>query len=233
MTSASSIPVGAWRDGVCERCNYGVCLLIYGHHGFVLYVSRLLQNFISVMSILLYLLILLLFDSFLVFTVAAGQVINRLKFSWRGTPSHTTAEGARAFAVLFYITVTHWILFGILELSILTLYPSIPVSDPIDYDHYLPPMPEPEGFLLAIIWVYDILKLLYVIITIVLLFQLRRSVRAKFVIPGSVVCDCCCSYWCPCLVAGQMLRHTTDYDVYPSQLCSSTGLSSRLGPMAV
>ena len=161
--------------------------------------------------------------------MAAGQVINRLQFTWTAVPARNAAESARAFAILLYITVAHWILFGLLEISVIALYPE---PEP---DVYVPidEMPKPEGLLRIIVNIYTLLKWVYVILIVVIVFQLRKSVRAKFGIPGSCFEDCCCAFWCNCLVVGQMLRHTTDYDVYPSQLCSSTGVSSNVSPMIV
>lgn len=162
--------------------------------------------------------------------MAAGQVINRLQFTWTAVPARNTAESARAFAILFYITVAHWIMVALLEVFGFALFPQ-----PDESDGYVPmdEYPEPEGLRLVIINIYSVLKWAYFIIVIVIVFSLRKSVRAKFGIPGSSFEDCCCAFWCHCLVVGQMLRHTTDYEVYPSQLCSSTGLSSKVGPMLV
>jgi Cys-rich protein (TIGR01571 family) len=161
--------------------------------------------------------------------VAAGQVINRLQFTWSAIPARNAGESARAFAILLYITIAHWTLFVMLEISVFALYPKPPSDVYVPIDE----LPKPEGLLLAIIHIYTVLKWAYFIIIAVIVFSLRKSVRAKFGIPGSSFEDCCCAFWCNCLVVGQMLRHTTDYDVYPSQLCSSTGLSSRVSPMIV
>ena len=157
-------------------------------------------------------------------------MIHRLQFTWLALPARNAAESARAFAILFYITVAHWSMIVLLEISIFVLYPH-----PGESDTYNPigEGPKPEGLLLMIINVYNVLKWVYFIIIIVVVFSLRESVRKKFGIPGSSFEDCCCAFWCHCLVVGQMLRHTTDYDVYPSKLCSSTGLSSKVGPMIV
>ena len=171
--------------------------------------------------------------------MAGGQVIRRLQFTWRGTPSPNAAASARAFDIIFYITVFHWFMFGFLYLAIWLLDPEAydePTRDCLDaykqYEHdyeklkelYPECIDEPEGLLLAIIIMFQIFKWIYAVITIWLLYSLRRSVRTKYAIPGTPHEDCCWSFWCPCLVAGQLLRHTTDYDVYPSQLCTDTGL---------
>jgi hypothetical protein len=161
------------------------------------------------------------------YVVAAGQVIRRLQFTWRGTPSPTTAASARAFAIVLYITIFHWFTIAVLYVTSLALNPN----------DYSKPEPitgweKPTGTLLVVMVLFDIFKYMYYGITVWLLYNLRVSVRAKYAIPGNEGDDCCCSFWCPCLVAGQLLRHTTDYDVYPSQLCTDTGLPART-PMIV
>jgi len=57
-------------------------------------------------------------------------------------------------------------------------------------------------------------------------------VRERYAIPGGEWEDCCCSLACPCLVSGQLLRHTMDYDVYPATCCTETGIPSH-GPAIV
>lgn len=163
----------------------------------------------------------------LFFTVAAGQVINRLQFTWRGTPARTTAASSRAFSILIYITIFHWIMFAMLEIAVGKLDHND--SQPPPSGGYTPP----SATLLAIVRVYDFFKVLYWVLATWLLTNLRVSVREKYAIPGDPCNDCCYSFWCPCLVAGQMLRHTTDYDVYPSQLCSETGLAKSSAPVIV
>lgn len=36
--------------------------------------------------------------------------------------------------------------------------------------------------------------------------------------------DCCCSFWCCCCTTGQLARHTMDYDTYRGVCCSDTGV---------
>jgi Cys-rich protein (TIGR01571 family) len=162
--------------------------------------------------------------------VAAGQVINRLQFTWTAVPARNVAESARAFTILLYITIAHWTVIAFVEIAIFSLYPK-----PEESDVYVPidELPKPEGLLRTILTINSVLKWAYFIFITIMAFSLRKSVRAKFGIPGSCFEDCCCAFWCNCCVVSQMLRHTTDYDVYPSQLCSSTGLSSKVSPMIV
>lgn len=41
---------------------------------------------------------------------------------------------------------------------------------------------------------------------------------------GCGVEDCCVSYWCMCCTAGQLARHTMDYHTYRGVCCSDTGV---------
>jgi Cys-rich protein (TIGR01571 family) len=61
-------------------------------------------------------------------------------------------------------------------------------------------------------------------LTLLILVKVRIQVREKYGIPARENEDCCCSLFCPCFVAAQMLRHTTDYDTYPSTCCTETGI---------
>jgi hypothetical protein len=68
------------------------------------------------------------------------------------------------------------------------------------------------------------LHLVYFIFTLIILIRVRGQVREKYGIPAQGNEDVCCSLFCPCFVAAQMLRHTTDYDTYPSTCCTETGI---------
>lgn len=245
-TSSLSVPVGHWRDGLNGIFNYGAChphcwtacccaICKYSFFGFlnspcgnlegvgdankftVHQPTKFLQKFTHT------------FPSCCLTptTVAAGQVIRRLQFTWRGTPSRTAAASARAFAIIFYITLFHWGLFAFAFVTIAVLDPN-DRSKPEPITGWI----QPTGMLKTIMVSYDIAKYVYYGLTVWLLYNLRVSLRNKYAIPGAAVDDCCCSCWCPCLVAGQMLRHTTDYDIYPSQLCTATGLPNS-APMIV
>ena len=170
-------------------------------------------------------------------TVAGGQVIRRLQFTWLGKPSPSAAASARAWEIVLFVTVFHWFMLGLLYLSIYILDPSaydepteecMTLMEDLDYEllriEYPECVFEPEGLLKVIVMLFTIFKWMFLAITVVLLYNVRQSVRAKYAIPGSPIEDGVCSFFCPCLVAAQLLRHTTDYNVYPSQLCTPTGL---------
>ena len=174
-------------------------------------------------------------------TVAAGQVIRRLQFTWRGTPSPSAAASARAWDIVFFVTIFHWFMLGFLYASIYVLDPSafdeptdecLALMEELDYEMLRIEYPEcvfePKGLLQVIFILYTIFKWMFLGITVLLLYNVRKSVRAKYAIPGSPLEDGVCSFCCPCLVAAQLLRHTTDYDVYPSQLCTPTGLPNNV-----
>ena len=76
----------------------------------------------------------------------------------------------------------------------------------------------------------DLFSYAYLLFSMVILYNTRRYVRSKYAIPEGDHCpsgceDFCCSLWCPCLSAAQLLRHTADYQVYGARCCSDTGLA--------
>jgi hypothetical protein len=74
----------------------------------------------------------------------------------------------------------------------------------------------------AIKYVHDLLIYSYLAAGYMILRNVRMHVRTKYGIPtGQLSCnDCGYSYCYPWFVAGQMLRHTTDYDIYPAMACT-------------
>jgi Cys-rich protein (TIGR01571 family) len=151
-------------------------------------------------------------------TVAAGQVIRRLKLTACGRPG-SVAQTEIAFKIIFMALSVYMTIYIGLYLVLLSLTPTFGSSDPYDYK-----TPLPSRTYLVIFWLRSAWHYIYLIILTAVLFNLRGYVRRRYAIPGSEVQDCCCSFWCPCLVVTQMMRHTTDYDTYPSLCCSETGV---------
>jgi Cys-rich protein (TIGR01571 family) len=136
--------------------------------------------------------------------VAAAQVISRLRLTWTGRPGNVS-ETTGAFQVLFYVVVSY---FGL-------HFGGTFISGLYDED-------DKEAIILDS---FDlILHLVFFIFTVYILFKARVQVREKYGIPAQGNEDFCCSCFCPCFVAAQMLRHTTDYDTYPSTCCTETGI---------
>lgn len=144
-------------------------------------------------------------------TVAAGQVISRLKLSWYGRPG-TVGQQAVAFKIIFIAVVVYFAIYLSMYFALVLMVPANPQITP------------PSDTFYAIAFIWKIFHYVYWIVTTIVLTNLRRFVRQKYAIPAYEAEDCCCSCWCPCLVSAQMLRHTTDYDVYPAYCCTETGL---------
>lgn len=148
--------------------------------------------------------------------LAAAQVHRRLQLNWYGRPGKES-DASIAFRVLVMTLVGYFTLYVGLFLLLVVL-------DPNTYTPpYAPPVP-PGGNYLFVLWLRDILHYVYWITTTVVLMNLRNHIREKYAIPGSDYEDCFCSCFCPCLVSSQLLRHTTDYDIYPSTCCTETGI---------
>ncbi|GKY94647.1 hypothetical protein MPSEU_000430200 [Mayamaea pseudoterrestris] len=149
----------------------------------------------------------------------AGQVATRMQLSYAGQVA-SASQAAFAFKTLLKTTVLFWMTRTLLLIVIATLDPNI------DSQHWVEP-PTSYYFFCA---VDDLLAYIYFGFTVMCLKNIRSHVRQKYNIPEETNCcpggseDTCCSLICPCLVVGQLLRHTTDYSAYPGRCCSSTGL---------
>jgi Cys-rich protein (TIGR01571 family) len=141
-------------------------------------------------------------------SVAAGQVISRLKLTVWGSPG-TTAESAGAFQKIVAITVAY--LFIVFSINIIAF----------------PFGPDYPDFIVLLMIIRSCIAYAMLLFLIVVLWNLRSHIRSKYAIPegcntgcDDLLCAVCCSH---CAVA-QMLRHTTDYDTYNTTCCSETGV---------
>jgi hypothetical protein len=153
----------------------------------------------------------------------AGQVSSRLQLTHAGQAG-SLAQAASAFKILLQTTIAFWTMRTVLLIIIAMLDPNI------DSTHWIEP-PTSYYFFCA---VDDLLAYIYFGFTVICLRNMRSHIRNKYSIPEDTeYCptgceDTCCSLFCPCLVVGQMLRHTTDYSTYPGRCCSSTGLPANV-----
>lgn len=156
----------------------------------------------------------------LMFLVAAGQVISRLKLRWNGKPG-TVAEAAGAFPIIFGIVLLYWaVRFG-LSAAIIYVDPQRAFAAPEDLEALPPPSPAFVTVMVLIdLWFYSSW-----VIMAVILYNVRRTTRNMYGIPASAESeDCLVSTFCPCFAAGQLLRHTTQYDIYPATCCTERGI---------
>jgi len=151
--------------------------------------------------------------------VGAGQVITRLNLTYLGQPGNLAATTG-AFTKLLYIFCAFWVTRAFLLIM-------IAINDPnIDSKEWI----EPPTFYYAFVAIDDVLVYGYWAFTALVLYNLRSQVRSKYSIPAEsenfpAKCeDACCSCVCPCLVVGQMMRHTADYNAHESVCCTETGL---------
>ena len=156
-------------------------------------------------------------------TLAAGQVISRLQVTWMGyPPEHNNHSGpgvTNAFRKLLFITLSYWV----------TRVFLLVIIEALDPNGYTPEWIEPPPAYHFFCEVDNVLIIGFMLFTAIILRNLRLHVRTRYAIPEADYCpsgleDTCCSLLCPCFVAGQMLRHTADYDTYSPRCCSETGL---------
>lgn len=153
--------------------------------------------------------------------VAAGQVLNRLQ----SARSSTTRQQAGPFLQILALVVGFFVTRIVLFIAIAIMDPNVHEEHP---QHYVDP-PHLYHFLA----VFDSwIGYVYMAFTTILLVMVRRLVRHKYHIPAGPCDDCCLSFFCPCLVASQMLRHTADYGTYHGRCCTGTGLEASSPPLA-
>ena len=201
---SSSIPVGHWRDSLWDLCRYGPM------HPTV-------------------------WNACCCAPIAAGQVITRLKLGFWGLPpasaGNSSSSSSAVFRKLVYLAVSFWIVRVLFLLLIALLDPNTEA----EWGEWT----EPGWIYHILVFADNILAYVYMGFTILLLCNLRSQVRTKYAIPAAGYCgprgteDFCCSLCCPCLVAAQMMRHTTDYDQTPARCCTETGLLPNAAPSIV
>lgn len=149
--------------------------------------------------------------------VAVGQVLKRLKLTWRVGQPRNPAEAERVFTVLLAVSIIHVILlFLFLVLASFVGAKDDPMND--DWNS------EPSSLGVVFSMLRIILGFGWHIIVAVWVFQIRQAVRKIYAIPGDDCCDCLCAWYLPCCTIGQILRHTTDYDKNEGSLYTSDGL---------
>jgi Cys-rich protein (TIGR01571 family) len=150
--------------------------------------------------------------------VGAGQVATRLHLTYRGEPGRPSVTSL-AFRKLVSIVLSFWVTRLIMLMIITVLDPNV---DSLEWV-------EPPTSYYVFCAIDDLLAYIYLGFTVLVLRNLRSHVRSAYAIPEEGYCvggceDTCCSLTCPCLVIGQLLRHTADYESYGARGCSATGL---------
>jgi len=148
-----------------------------------------------------------------------GQVLQRMKMDWLSRPNPTAKN---AFKIWFAITTVWIVVYNIMSFII--------QSGTEEVQRGSDTVVVREDWAEALLTAYNIILFAFFLLTLIVLCQLRQKVRAKYNIPTQCCggCeDCCCAYWCsPCTVC-QLARHTADYNRYPAQCCTATGLDSQ------
>lgn len=195
-----SIPVGSWRDGLCDCCRFGCCHPVF-------------------------------WNAFCCSAILTAQVMTRMNLDILGRPSPTSRRVITFYVVLVIVLLEVFLFHIVREILIWMTYNTVTLPSGVDI---LMPKEGMEGLasLIATFFLYQ--RLMYVIFVVYILTVTRFFVRNKYAIPTyfcntpsssvGIVEDCCLSFWCSCCTAGQVARHTMDYDTYRGVCCSSTGV---------
>lgn len=134
-----------------------------------------------------------------------AQVMSRMQLTWLGGvgPANKTRQ---TFMVVLLLVIAFFVYSVALEIA---AFPYSSLDEPI----YIPIL-RIGGDLLFSLWAF------------IALCRTRKTVRQRYQIPEHQCKGCedaCCSLWCGCCVAAQMMRHTGEYETYAGVCCSTTG----------
>jgi Cys-rich protein (TIGR01571 family) len=139
--------------------------------------------------------------------MAMAQVMTRMQLTWLGGIGHANMT-RQTFVVVLMLTVAFFVYCLALEIAAFP-YSSANSSPPV----YIAVL-RMAGDLIFSAWSF------------VALCRTRRTVRERYQIPEQHCKGCedvCCTFWCSCCVAAQMMRHTGEYETYNGVCCSATG----------
>jgi Cys-rich protein (TIGR01571 family) len=199
-----SVPVGSWRDGLCDCFRFGCAHPVF-------------------------------WNAWCLPAILTAQVMTRMNLDVLGRPSSNNNNRTVTFRIVFLIVVIEAFLYHVarpiaflMTNDYVTMEPDVVVAIPKE---------GMEGLASLFDTLFLYLRLVYMIFVVYILTVTRSFVRNKYGIPtyccdsrspttssGGVVEDCCLSFWCACCTAGQLARHTMDYDTYRGVCCSSTGV---------
>ena len=145
-------------------------------------------------------------------SVAAGQVISRLKLNFWGKRG-TALESSGAFQrIVLFVTANVFLML---------------MLNGICSPYYAEPGVPAPLFIAFLSATRTVLVYVFWGISIIIVWNLRSHIRNMSAIPEScntgcddLMCAVCCNH---CVVA-QLLRHTTDYETYNATCCSETGV---------
>jgi Cys-rich protein (TIGR01571 family) len=141
-----------------------------------------------------------------------AQVMSRMQLTWLGGIGSANMT-RQTFMVVLMLTVAFFVYCLALEIAAFPYTSTSTVESPVDPPLYISVL-RMAGDLLFSLWAF------------IALCRTRRAVRERYQIPEQHCKGCedaCCSLWCGCCVAAQMMRHTGEYETYTGVCCSATG----------
>lgn len=210
-TDKSKVPVGHWKDALCDCCRYGLL------HA---------TCFISCC-----------FPALAAAQVINRMGLNWLGYPARNEAEKTSAFrtvfiitvvqlglrplGYTIFQIIYFLFSFFIVMNVRWENQISHMYTTV------SFNLFWHELPLTNFFLLA-----------FIPLKTLRLSPLRSYVRAKYAIPETSCClngteDCCVSYWCLWCTASQMLRHTGNYEMYAAGDCSENGFSPHVKAVTV
>jgi len=191
-----SVPVGAWKDGLCACCTLGI-------------IHPVIWNAWLCPLILLGQIMVRLKLTFL------G---NEIPYNSNGGSAIMNAQSGSTFKILAGITISRFVITQTISIITNALLLGESTYEEAQRDHQM------IALLTGITYTINIAYAIFLMYLIAITRYRIRS-RYGIPEQNCRGCeDCCCAFWCHCCAVSQMARHTADYDNYAAKCCSETGL---------
>lgn len=210
----ASVPVGHWKDGLCDCCQHGLIhpalwnacccpMILVGQIMHRLKLTWLGSEGTTAQTVATFRILLCI----TILVYATDTVLPA------SLPQIPDISGLFFFLVLALTLCMNSVIScffrsTLISLAIVSQVLSLPAG----------------GTMYAISRIADIVFCAFVIF---LVAKTRKHIREKYSIPEKQCKGCedyCCSLWCTCCTVAQMARHTADYETYAGLCCSETGI---------
>ena len=189
-----SVPVGAWKDGLCACCSLGC-------------IHPVIWNAYCCPLIL----------------VGQIMVRLRLTFLGNEIPYNSSSaimnsQAGATFKILAGITILRLVITNIISITANAFAGEDDTYEEAQHDQQIVALLTGITYMINLAW---LILLVYLIAITRYRIRLRYGIPEQVCFLCE---DCCCAFWCTCCTVSQMARHTADYDSYAAQCCSETGL---------
>lgn len=227
----ASVPVGHWKDGLCDCCQHGLIhpalwnacccpMVLVGQIMHRLKLTWLGSEGTTAQTVATFRILLCITILF----YSTDTILHLLPASFAQIPE----QELRLF--LFLLLALTICMTSVISCFFRSTLISLAI---VSQFYLLCAPPDEEETFSGSTTMYAISRLVDIVFCAFLIFlvaKTRKHIREKYSIPEKQCKGCedyCCSLWCTCCTVAQMARHTADYETYAGLCCSETGIPPR------